>query len=80
MDNPRIDFSAMNRAIIDYINSKLPKDPNKAHVGKMENGRVIIGNSSYNAIPTVDLYYGDGSKVACLLPENISDAVVVGVV
>lgn len=72
-------FSAMNQAIINYINSKIPKDQNKAHIGTVHGNRVIINNSSFGYVPAVDLYFGDGDKVACLRPENTSEAVVVGV-
>lgn len=72
-------FSAMNRAIIAYIDAHIPKDTNKAHIGVVSGKRVIIGEKSYNYIPTVDLYFGDGSKVACILPENTNSAAVVGV-
>ena len=74
-----VDFSSMNRAIIDYINSQIPKDTNKAQVGIVQNGRVVIGNKSYSYVPTVDMYFGDGDQVACILPENSSSAAVVGV-
>lgn len=73
------DFLQMNRAILGYINSKIPKEPNKAHFGKIKGNRVIIGNNSYNFVPTVDLYFGDGDNVACILPENSNAAAVVGV-
>lgn len=73
------DFSAMNRAIINYIDSKIPKDMNKAHVGTVSGSRVIIGNQSFAYVPTVDMYFGDGSRVACILPENTNSAAVVGV-
>ena len=72
-------FSAMNQAIIDYIDSKIPKDQNKAHIGTVKGNTVIIDNTSYGYTPAIDLYFGDGDKVACLRPENTSKAVVVGV-
>ena len=72
-------FSAMTRAIINYINAKIPKDQNKAHVGIVSGNRVIIDGKSYGYIPTVDMYFGDGDKVACILPEKSSAAAVVGV-
>lgn len=72
-------FSAMNRAIIAYIDSKIPKDINKAHVGTVQGSRVVIGNQSFAYIPTVDMYFGDGDRVACILPENTNSAAVVGV-
>lgn len=72
-------FSAMNRAIIDYINANIPADPNKAHIGTVNGNRVVIGNKSYGYVPTVDMYFGDGDRVACLRPENSNQAIVVGV-
>ena len=72
-------FSGMTNAILKYIDSKIPKDPNKAHIGRIENGRVVIGEASFPYIPTVDLYFGSGSNVACIRPSNTNDAVVVGV-
>ena len=72
-------FSAMNRAILDYIEAKMPEDPNKAHIGTVKDGRVIIGDSAYHYIPTVDMYFGNGDKVACLRPDNTNSAIVVGV-
>jgi len=74
-----VNFSTMNNAILRYIDSKIPKDPNKAHIGRVENGRVVIGESSYPYVPTVDLYFGDGFNVACIRPDNTNDAVIVGV-
>ena len=74
-----VNFSAMNRAIVDYINSKIPKDTNAAHVGTVKGNRVIVGNKSYPYTPTVDMYFGDNSRVACILPNNANYAAVVGV-
>ena len=74
-----VNFSAMNRAIIDYIDSKIPKDTNKAQIGTVSGNRVIIGNKSYAYTPTVDMYFGSGSRVACILPDNSNSAAVVGV-
>jgi len=73
------DFSAMNRAILTYIDSKIPKDTNKAQIGTVNKNRVVIGNKSYGYTPTVDMYFGDGDRVACILPENTNSAAVVGV-
>lgn len=74
-----IAFMAMNQAIIRYINSKIPKDTNKAQIGTVQGNRVLIGNKSYTYRPTVDMYFGEGSRVACILPGNSSTAAVVGV-
>ena len=73
------DFSQMNHAIIEYIKAHIPKDKNTAHIGTIKDGRVIIGNNSYGYVPTVDMYFGNGDKVAVILPENSSSAAVVGV-
>ena len=72
-------FSEMSRAIINYIDSKIPKDTNNAQIGTVTGTRVIIGNKSYNYTPTVDMYFGNGSRVACILPDNSNSAAVVGV-
>ncbi len=74
-----VNFSAMNRAILNYINSKIPKDTNRAQIGVVDGSRVVIGNKSYSYIPTVDMYFGTGSRVACILPEGYNSAAVVGV-
>ena len=72
-------FAQMNHAIINFIKANIPADPNKAHVGTVSGNQVIIGNKSYAFIPTVDLFFGDGDKVACILPGNYNSAAVVGV-
>ena len=73
------DRLAMQKAIIAYIDSRIPKDKNKAQIGTVKGGRVFIGNNNYSYIPGVDLYFGDGSRVACIQPEQSNAAVVVGV-
>lgn len=72
-------FTDMNQAIINYIKANIPTDPNKAYVGTVSGNQVFIGNKSYAFTPTIDLYFGDGDKVACLLPDNYNSAAVVGV-
>lgn len=72
-------FSAMNQAIIAYINANIPTDPNKALVGVVSGNQVIIGNKSMSFVPAVNLYFGDGDRVACILPDNYNAAAVVGV-
>lgn len=75
------DMLAMQKAIIDYIDSRIPKDRNKAQIGTViKGGRVQIGNNNYSYVPGVDLYFGEGSRVACIQPEQTASAVVVGVV
>lgn len=70
---------SMQNAIIDYIRSQMPQDKNRAHIGTVHKGQVVIDNESFPYIPTVDLYFGDGSQVACIRPENSNTAVIVGV-
>ncbi len=73
-------ISAMQRAIINYINSRIPETPNRAHKGTISGKRVIIGNKSYPYDPVVDTYFSDGDAVYCILPDSGSIAAVVGVV
>lgn len=73
------DKLAMHKAIINYINSRIPKDRNKASIGTIKNNRVVIGNNNFSFIPGVDLFFGESSRVACLQPEQSSSAVIVGV-
>lgn len=69
----------MQNAVKDYIRRSLPKVENKAVTGLVQGGRVVVGNKSYPYVPTVDLYFGDGDSVACLLPDSGNIAAVVGV-
>ena len=73
-------ISIMQRAILNYIESRLPKDNNKAYFGTVNGNRVSIGNRSYRFTPTTDIYFGNGSNVACILPDSGNTAAVVGVV
>ena len=77
MTSPAI--SAMQQAILRYIDSKIPKDINRAFYGTVKGKRVIIGNRSYNYDPVVDTYFGEGSRVACVLPNSGNTAAIVGV-
>lgn len=72
-------ISAMQQAILRYIDSKIPKDTNRAFSGTVQGNRVLIGNRSYNYDPAVDSYFGNGDKVYCLLPNSGYTAAVVGV-
>lgn len=69
----------MQNAIKNYVKRNLPKDKNKAVIGVIHGGRVIINGVSYSYTPAVDMYFGDGDHVACLLPDSSIVAVVVGV-
>lgn len=71
---------AMQQAIMNYINSKIPKNPNRAYKGRISGGRAIIDNKSYPYDPAVDIYFGEGDGVYCLLPDKGNYAAVVGVV
>lgn len=72
-------LSHMQNAIINYIMANIPKEINKAHFGRVHGGNVIIDNQSYSYVPTVDLYFGDGDTVACILPDSGNVAAIVGV-
>ena len=69
----------MQQAIIDYIEANMPEDPNRARIGTVKGKRVLIGNKSYPFNSTVDMYFGEGSQVYCLLPDKGNRAAVVGV-
>lgn len=69
----------MQQAIIAYVKACLPKNPNKAKRGVVHGNRVVIGNKSYPYIPTVDMYFGEGDSVYCVLPDSGNMAAVVGV-
>lgn len=73
-------IATMQRAIVDYIKSNMPKDRNHAVSGVIMGDRVVIGNKSYPYVPTVDVYFGEGDYVYCILPDAGTVAAVVGVV
>ena len=72
-------IAEMQNAIIRYINSKIPKDKNNAVTGIVHGNKVIVGKDTYPYIPAVDMYFGDGDHVACILPNDRNVAAVVGV-
>lgn len=69
----------MQQAIIAYIKANIMADINRAHLGRVHGSRVVIGNKSYPYVPTVDMYFGDGDGVYCILPDSGNMAAVVGV-
>ena len=73
------DILAMQKAIINFVLANIPKDTNKALIGTVVGNRVVIDNASFGYVPAVDLYFGEGSRVACLRPDQSNSAVVVGV-
>ncbi len=72
-------FKDMQMAVVDWVKANMPKDQNKAHIGRIRGNSVIIGNRTYPYIPTVDTYFEDGYSVACILPDSGNIAAVVGV-
>ena len=71
-------FAAMNRAILDYINARIPKDKNNAVRGIYQGDSVLIGNKTYNADVVADMNYSRGDSVYCILPDSGYTAAVVG--
>lgn len=72
-------FSAMNRAILNYVDSKIPKDRNNAVKGFYRgNSQVLIGNKTYDADLVSDMVYSIGDSVFCLLPDSGYKAAIVG--
>lgn len=71
---------AMQRAIIRYIEARIPKDINKAQTGIVDNGKVHLPNGrTLKLDPVTDIYYTNGSRVACIIPDSGKVAAVVGV-
>lgn len=71
-------FAAMNRAILDYINARIPKDKNNAVRGIYNGDTVLINNRTYNADVVADMNYSKGDTVYCLLPDSGYTAAIVG--
>ena len=72
-------ISVMQSAVISYIRANIPKDTNRAYVGTVKGKRVIIQNKSYAFDPAVDIFFQDGDRVYCLLPNGSNIAAIVGV-
>lgn len=73
-------ISAMQDAIIKYIEARLPKNINQAKVGVIDGKKVhLTDGRTLNFEPVTNIYFGSGSKVACLVPDNSNTAAVVGV-
>ena len=71
-------FIAMQRAIINYIKSKIPKNTNGAQTGTIRGDSIVIGNKKYRADYANDMFLQDGDNVICLLPQDGNFAAVVG--
>ena len=71
-------ISAMQRAVINYIQASVPKDTNKAQVGTYLNDYVVVGRKRYRANLVNDMYLNNGDSVVCLLPDSGNFAAVVG--
>lgn len=74
-------ISEMNKTVKQYVDSELQKQKAKesAKQGTIRGSRLIYKNKSYNYIPVVDEYFGNGDTVWFLLDESESTAIVVGV-
>lgn len=69
----------MQIAVVNWALAHLPKDSNKAHFGLVRGNSVIINNKSYPYAPAVDLFFQDGDRVACIMPDSGNIVAVVGV-
>ena len=72
-------ITAMQAAIIRYIDSKIPKDINKAQTGIVDGKNIHFSTGrtfKYDAV--TDIPFGDGDKVVCLVPDGSNTAAVVG--
>ena len=73
-------ISLMQTAITQYIDSKIPKNLNKAQIGTIDGKKVHLTNGrTYRTDPVTDTYYSSGSIVTCLIPDGSHTAAVVGV-
>lgn len=71
----------MQQAVMRYIEARIPKDTNKAQTGIVDNGKVHLANGKTLRLePVTDIFYGNGSRVACIIPDSGKIAAVVGVV
>lgn len=69
----------MQRAIINYLNSKQKKGESTGAVqGIYNDGRVLIGNKTYYSDLAIDMPLQNGDRVWCLVADNNSTAVIVG--
>lgn len=71
----------MQQAIIRYIQSRIPRDVNKAQYGiVINNGKRVTTTSgrTYNLAPVTDVFYSDGDGVVCLIPDSGRTAACVG--
>lgn len=69
----------MQESVVDWVKANMPRDINRAYFGTVHGNKIIIGNRSYDYIPTVDLYFEDGDSVACIMPNGGNTVAVVGV-
>lgn len=71
-------FLSMQRAITNYVKKNLPVDKNQVQVGIIRGDSVIIGNKTYRQNAIADMFYDDGDRVYCLVPDSGTEAAVVG--
>lgn len=69
----------MQEAVMSWVKANMPRDTNRAHFGRVCGNKILIGNQTYNYIPTVDLYFENGDSVACIMPDSGNVVAVVGV-
>lgn len=74
-------ISEMGKTVKQYVDSEIKKQRVKesAKQGTIRGSRLIYKNKSYDYIPVVDEYFGNGDTVWFLLDESESIAIVVGV-
>lgn len=68
----------MKNAITTWVKNNMPKDKNKSVTGVVQGSKVIIGHQSYLYVPVTDIYFDNGDRVVCLLPDSGQTAVIVG--
>ncbi len=73
-------ISEMQSIIMKYVDSKIPKNINKAQTGIVVGKKVhLTSGKTFRFEPVIDAYFASGSKVACLVPDSGNFAAIVGV-
>lgn len=69
---------ALREAIKSYMDSAINNKKNTAVRGVVSQGRVIIGGRHYAYDTAVDIQFGEGEAVWCVISDDGQTAVIVG--
>lgn len=76
-----VDLRGMQSAVSNMVLNAIYRrtEHQKAQRGVIRGNNVVIGNRVMSYTPAVDVYFGDGDNVWCLVPDSGRTAVVIGV-